>query len=89
MTPTNPVRSAPPKTSGTLTRAWRAARGARSGIVLHDGACQSGSACGRWGRCGGGLQRESKKKKREREGRVQKKSLAFKKEISKSYNKAR
>lgn len=54
-------------------------RGAHSGIVPHDGACQSGSVCGRLGRCGGGLQEQKAKKKRRelaeegREGRLKKK----------------
>lgn len=34
----------------SLTRAWRAAREARSGIAPRGAACQWGSACGRWGR---------------------------------------
>lgn len=41
-----------------LTRAWRAARAARSGISPRDVACQSGWACGRWGRGGGALREQ-------------------------------
>lgn len=41
-----------------LTRAWRAARVARSGISPRDVACQWESARGRWGRGGVGLQEQ-------------------------------
>lgn len=51
----------PEEAKRPLTRAWRAAHEARSGIVPRDGACQSGSVCGRWGRCGGGLQKQKRK----------------------------
>lgn len=46
MTSRNPIK----KKKMSLTRAWRAAREARSGIAPRGAACQSGSACGRWGR---------------------------------------
>lgn len=62
----------------TLTRAWRAERGARSGTAPRGAACRWGSACGRWGTCGGGLQDQKKKKKRELdEGRRLQKNRAL------------